>query len=695
MKIIAVTQARYGSSRLPGKVLKKIGNRTLLSVHLERIKQSRRISKLIVASTLEAEVVQIEAIAKQHQCQVYKGSLTDVLDRFYQAVKNEGADYIVRLTSDCPLIDPLIIDSVINTCIAGKLDYCSNTLHPTFPDGMDVEVFTFNALETAWQEAKLQSDREHVTPFIWRNSTEKGGDRFKSYNYENDIDLSHLRLTVDEPSDLELVKNLVLHLGDNRSWKDYVTYIKNHHHLFEINAHIKRNEGLMKSVQQDRLAIRTITNFSESDKYRSKIHDLIPGGAHTYSKGDDQFPERAPAAIAYGKGAYVWDIDGNKYLDCSMGLTAVGLGHAYEPVVNAVKKELDNGVNFQRPSHLEMEMAERFLSLVPQHQMIKFAKNGSIVTTAAVKLARAYTGRKLVAFPFDHPFYSYDDWFIGKTACNTGVPDEISALSVTYKSDDLNSLRELFEKYPGQIACVISEPEKNWGLPENYLQQAIDLIHHYGALYIQDEMITGFKTDFPGSIRKYNVTPDLATWGKGIANGFSFCALTGKKEIMELGGIRNKGAEKVFLISTTHGGETHTLSAALATIDIFENNDVIGYNHGIGRYFNQLCNEVLQVNGISEFIDIAPCDWMPVFVFKNKDKEISAGHRTLAMQEMIKRGVLFQGAFVPCFSHTKEDVEYFAVALNESVAIYKEALEQGFEKYLMGEPAKPVFRKYL
>jgi glutamate-1-semialdehyde aminotransferase len=327
--------------------------------------------------------------------------------------------------------------------------------------------------------------------------------------------------------------------------------------------------------------------------------------------------------------------------------------------------------------------------------MIKFAKNGSIVTTAAVKLARAFTGRKLVAFPYDHPFYSYDDWFIGKTACSLGVPDEISALSVTYKADDLNSLRELFEKYPGEIACVISEPEKNWGLPENYLQQAIDLIHQHGALYIQDEMITGFKTDFPGSIKKYNVTPDLATWGKGIANGFSFCALTGKQEIMELGGIRNTGAEKVFLISTTHGGETHTLSAALATIDVFENNNVIEHNHSIGQYFNQLCNDVLQVNGLTDFIDIAPCDWMPIFVFKNKDKEVSAGHRTLAMQEMIRRGVLFQGAFVPCFSHTKEDIEYFAEALNESMKVYKEALDQGFEKFLVGEPAKPVFRKYL
>jgi glutamate-1-semialdehyde aminotransferase len=327
--------------------------------------------------------------------------------------------------------------------------------------------------------------------------------------------------------------------------------------------------------------------------------------------------------------------------------------------------------------------------------MIKFAKNGSTVTTAAVKLARAFTGRKLVAFPFDHPFYSYDDWFIGKTVCNAGIPDEMVKVSVTYKGDDLNSLKELFEKYPGQIACVISEPEKNWGIPENYLQNAIDLAHQHGALYIVDEMITGFKTDFPGSIKKYNVSPDLATWGKAIANGFSFCALTGKKEIMELGGIRNKGAEKVFLISTTHGGETHAMAAALAVIEEFELNNVISHNHEIGNHLNRLSGQVISANGLNDFIELAPSDWMPVFLFRNREKEISAGHRTLALQEMIKRGVLFQGAFVPCFSHSKADIEYFADAFNETAMIYKRSLEEGFEKFLIGEPAKPVFRKHL
>jgi glutamate-1-semialdehyde 2,1-aminomutase len=454
----------------------------------------------------------------------------------------------------------------------------------------------------------------------------------------------------------------------------------------------------MKDLKNNSMLKKNI--YINSEIYRDKIHRLIPGGAHTYTKGDDQFPELAPAAIAYGKGAWVWDIDGNKFLDCSLGLTSVTLGHAFEPVINRVKEELDRGVNFKRPSVIEKEMAEEFLSLVPQHDMIKFAKNGSIVTTAAVKLARAHTGRKLVAFPGDHPFYSYDDWFIGKTACNKGVPEEISALSVTFKSGDLKSLEQLFIDYPNQIACVITEPEKNFdkenGInPDEYIQSAIDLAHKNGALFILDEMITGFKMDIPGAIKKYKVAPDMATWGKSTANGFSFCALTGKREVMELGGIKKTGQEKVFLVSTTHGGETHSIAAGLATIRFYKQNDVISKNNQTGRLIIDKCNEIISNYNLQDFIAVSDTTWMPAFLFKNNDRVPDTGLRTLFMQEMIKNNVLFQSVFVPCYSHTGAELECFYLAFEESCKIYRVAIEQGFAKYLIGESAKPVFRKFL
>jgi glutamate-1-semialdehyde aminotransferase len=446
-----------------------------------------------------------------------------------------------------------------------------------------------------------------------------------------------------------------------------------------------------------------ITNFEKSRAYRERVHDLIPGGAHTYSKGDDQFPELAPAAITHGEGAYVWDVDGNRYLDCSMGLTSVSLGHAYPTVLDRVRAELERGVNFQRPSVLELETAETFLALVPRHDMIKFAKNGSTITTAAVKLARARTGRKLVAFPEDHPFYSYDDWFIGTTASSKGVPEEITSLSVTFKSCDLESLRALFDQYPDQIACVITEPERSTcssacrceGNVGEFLRQAIDLTHQHGALFILDEMVTGFKTAWPGSITKYGLGADMATWGKGIANGFSFCALTGTKDVMELGGIRESGQEKVFLISTTHGAETHAMAAAIATIGEFQTKDVIGHNHAIGRRLAEECSRAVDARGLAASLQVVMCDWMVTFVFRNAAGDACSGLRTLFMQEMIKRGVLFQGIFSPCFSHTLADIETFVDAFTASLDVHAGAVTGGYERHLVGEPAKPVFRRIL
>ncbi len=443
-------------------------------------------------------------------------------------------------------------------------------------------------------------------------------------------------------------------------------------------------------------------NFSQSKLYRKEIHNLIPGGAHTYSKGDDQFPQNSPAAISHGKGAYLWDIDGNKFLDCSMGLTSVSLGHAYKPVIDSVKKELSKGVNFQRPSSIEKEMAKIFLEIIPNHERIKFSKNGSTATTAAVKLARAYTGRKLIAFPHDHPFYSYDDWFIGKTLCNKGVPKEISDLTITFKSCSILSLEKLFKEYPNQIAAVIIEPERALCSSCNcsqssseYLKKAIELTKLNGSIFILDEMITGFKVDFPGAISKYNLSPDLATWGKGIANGFSFCALTGRKEIMDLGGILNYGEEKVFLTSTTHGGETHSIRAGIKTIEIFKTKNVIKHNHNIGNMLIKKCSETIKKFGLENFIQLYPCNWMLTFLFKDSKKNPCNYFKTLFFQEMINNGVLFQGIFVPCYSHSKVEIEIFLNAFEKSLLIYNKALINGYKKYYSGEPIKPVFRKII
>ena len=214
--------------------------------------------------------------------------------------------------------------------------------------------------------------------------------------------------------------------------------------------------------------------FKESLLLNERLHQLIPGGAHTYAKGDDQFPPGCFPIMVKGKGCHVWDADGNQYIEYGMGLRSVTLGHAYEPVVEAAYKQMLLGVNFGRPATIELECAEKFLEIVPGMEMVKFAKNGSDVTSAAVKLARAYTGRDIIAICSDHPFFSVDDWFIGATQMNAGIPKIIQGLTVGFHYNNIESVHALFEKHPGQIADVILEAEERTAPENNFLQQLKD-----------------------------------------------------------------------------------------------------------------------------------------------------------------------------------------------------------------------------
>lgn len=250
-KIIIVTQARVGSTRFPEKILKTIGDKSLLSIHLQRLKKSILADKIIVATTFEEKSYLIKDIAIKEGVDVFQGSTYDVLDRFYQAVKNENAQYIVRVTSDCPLIDAQVIDEVLEVLIHSNYDYLATGLIPSFPDGISIEAFTFASLEKAHNEAELQSEREHVTPYIWKNSTLKGGNLFKSFNYSFLKDYSNYRLTVDTVEDFQVIEFLITNVGLENNWIDYVNYLMNHKEILEINSKYKRNEGYIKSINND------------------------------------------------------------------------------------------------------------------------------------------------------------------------------------------------------------------------------------------------------------------------------------------------------------------------------------------------------------------------------------------------------------------------------------------------------------
>ena len=251
IKILAITQARTGSTRLPNKIFKEIQGRTLLSIHLERILKSKRIDQLLIATTLDKDDNIIEAEANKLGIPFYRGSINNVLDRFYQAAKQYIPDWVVRLTSDCPLIDPDLLDAIIDKAIEKNVDYCANTLNPTFPDGMDVEVFKYSALEKAWKEAELDSEKEHVTPYIHKNSSFNNKNLFTSYNFLNDIDYGKVRLTVDEQSDFEVISHLIKKLGIDKDWKTYANYYLSNKEIKDLNESIKRNEGYTNSSKKD------------------------------------------------------------------------------------------------------------------------------------------------------------------------------------------------------------------------------------------------------------------------------------------------------------------------------------------------------------------------------------------------------------------------------------------------------------
>jgi glutamate-1-semialdehyde 2,1-aminomutase len=443
-----------------------------------------------------------------------------------------------------------------------------------------------------------------------------------------------------------------------------------------------------------RRIIKKITNYEKSRQFSSDVHQVIPGGAHTYSKGDDQFPLNAPAAIVRGKGARVWDLDGNEFIDCSMGLTSVCIGHGYEPVAQAVSEAAFLGTNFQRPALMELEAAKVFLDTVQSGDMVKFAKNGSTVLTAAVKLARAFTGRTRVAIPREHPFFSYDDWFIATTPCDRGIPRDVRAMTTLFSYNDYASVEALFANKSHDIACLIMEPVKFDPPKDDFLHKVAALCKDQGVLLVMDEMVSGFKWSLKGAHNYFGVKADMSTWGKGIANGFSACALTGRADIMELGGIRRGGDDKLFLISTTHGAETTGLAAMIATIQAFKQHNMIESNWARGEALKQRLEQIVSKHGLDGTLQLLGYPCLFVLVCRDAAGVPNDAFRTLMMQEMIARGVLFQGLFYPTWSHQHPELDHLAMAFDESCAIYRKAIEAGnTDRLLFGQPAKPVFRR--
>jgi glutamate-1-semialdehyde 2,1-aminomutase len=449
--------------------------------------------------------------------------------------------------------------------------------------------------------------------------------------------------------------------------------------------------------------------------WRDRLHRAIPGGAHTYSRGDDQFPSNAPPILARGQGAHVWDMDGNRYLDYGMALRAVTLGYAHAQVNAGAAAQMELGVNLTRATLTELEAAETLIDLVPSVEMVKFAKNGSNVTTAATKIARAFTGRQYICVPRQQPFFSFDDWFIGATALKRGIPAEHVNYTLQFDYGDMTSLQALFDAHPGQIAAVMTEPATTllpcpktcpgparWptincsGCPNgsnNFLKQVQKLCQGDGALFILDEMITGFRWHLGGAQAFFGVQPDITTFGKAMANGFAVAAVGGRRDVMQVGSIDRPGQERTFLLSTTHGAEMPGLGAFLATVAVYKQQDVISHLWQYGACLRDGLREVATRHGMERYFVIDGPAISLNYMTLDANGTNSLPLRTLYSQEMIKRGVLMPWIAVS-LAHGDAELQQTLEAADGALAVLKQALEGRVEDHLVGPAIRPVFRSH-
>jgi glutamate-1-semialdehyde 2,1-aminomutase len=431
--------------------------------------------------------------------------------------------------------------------------------------------------------------------------------------------------------------------------------------------------------------------FDRSAALQARLHEIVPGGAHTFAKSSDQYPEGMAPVLVRGRGARVWDVDGNEFVEYGMGMRAVTLGHGYAPVVDAVRTAIADGVSFTRPTELELAAAEDFLRIVPGADMVKFCKNASDATGAAVRLARAATGRELIAVCGDQPFFSSQDWFVGTLPIDTGVPASVRSLVRTFRYNDLASLEAVLSAAP--VACVMLEAASALAEPApGFLEGVRALCDRYGAVLVIDETITGFRWAAGGAQSVYGVTPDLSTWGKAMGNGFSVAALAGRRDLMELGGLRTD-RPRVFLLSSTHGAETTGLAAFRAVVRAYTDGDPVGVMERQGRLLADGVNAAAAEAGIGAHLSVVGRPSCQVFRTTDADGQPSQAMRTLFLQEILRHGVLGQ-SYVISAAHTDADVERTVAAARAAAVTYRKALESGRpEELFTGRAVAPAHRR--
>lgn len=677
MKTIAIIQARMGSSRLPGKVLTDIGGMPVLAWVVRAARAALGVDEVWVATSIAAGDDKIATWCDANGVRHYRGSEDDVLDRFAGAAKASAADVVIRLTADCPLLDPAVIAQTVRLRAMTGVDYASNVDPPTWPDGLDCEVLTSKALFAAAAEATRRSDREHVTPFVRNNR-----DRFTAETLIAPLPgLTVERWTLDTPDDFALLTALAERLPADRpsSYLEVLAVLDREPNLRGLNKS-ERNAGFVASLAADELD--TGRRYDRSQQLIERAERAIPIGSQTFSKSKLQFPPgAAPLFVTHGDGGKVYDVDGNQYVDLVGALLPNVLGYRDPDVDLAIRRQLTRGISFSLPTTLETELAERLIRHIPCAEMVRFGKNGTDATSAAVRLARAATRRdRLIMLGY----HGWQDWYIGATTRNLGVPAAVSALSHLAPYGDLAAIEALLRKFPGEFAAVILEPMNTAEPPPGYLQGLKDLVHRSGALLIFDEIITGFRWSIGGAQARYGVTPDLACFGKAMGNGMPISAVVGRADIMRL-------MEDIFF-SGTFGGETLSLAASIATIDKIERENVIDRLWSAGAELTAQVRARIAAAKLDDVLGLTgAAPWM-ILTYKDHPQASKEAIKTLFLREMIAAGVLINASHNICYAHSPADFAHVLKSYDHALEVLRQALDRGdVERRLGNQVIRPIF----
>ena len=639
VKNLAIIQARLGSTRFKKKILKNIGNKTLIEFLYERISSSKYIDKTIIATTNNRIDDELCKMLEKKNINFFRGSENNVLKRFYDSSKRMNPNYIVRICGDCPLVDIEVINKLLLRANSKNLDYISNTIKPTFPDGLDVEVFKYKLLKKANKRALTRFDKEHVTPFIIRESKKKE-------NFSNKIDLSNYRLTIDEPVDYKvIIKTYNLLKTKKISINNIYKVITKNKKLFRSNIDLKRNEG---------------STMSKGQKLWKKAKNLIPGGNMLLSKRPEMFlPDKWPTYFSKSNNCNVWSLDNKKY--CDLSTMSVGtniLGYANKKINSAVIASIKKGNMSSLNCPEEVELADKLISMHPWFDMVRFAKTGGESNAIAIRIARAYSGKDNIAIC---GYHGWHDWYLSaniksKNKLNThllpglstiGVPKKLAHTVFPFEYNNFQEFKKICKI--NNIGVVKMEVFRNFEPKDNFLQKIRTYCTKNKIVLIFDECTSGFRASFGGLHKNYQVKPDICILGKALGNGFPITAVLGKRSIM------NK-AQTTF-ISSTFWTERTGFVAALKTLEIMEKEKSWKKISKLGKEIKSKWIELSKKHKIS--IQVLGLDAIPNFVIKSKKWLL---YKTFITNELLKKNILGSNVIYLSTCHNKNILKrYFKI----------------------------------